>query len=114
VIPKAYLNQWATRARQHREIRDELAEREVQAPGTWAIRAFAARPTQPHTRKQWEQAVRRAARYRYQYDITDLDTPLGNLPEDRKQHHDWKRADENIQHTAECLSRESPTTTPAM
>jgi hypothetical protein len=77
--------------RQHREIRDELAEREVQAPSEWAIRALGERPTEPHTRNQWEQAVRHAARYRHQYDITDPNTPLGHPPEDQEHQRDWRR-----------------------
>jgi conjugative relaxase-like TrwC/TraI family protein len=77
--------------RQHREICDELAEREVQTPGAWAIRALGERPTEQHSRKQWEQAVRQIARYRNQYDITDPDTPLGTAPENREQQRDWQR-----------------------
>jgi hypothetical protein len=77
--------------RQHRELRDELAEREVQTPSEWAIRAFGERPTEPHTREQWEQAVRQIARYRRQYNITDPNTPLGTAPEDHEQQRDWQR-----------------------
>ncbi len=76
---------------EHRETHHNLAEREVQTPGAWAIRAFGERPTELHTRKQWEQAVCQAAHYRHLYDITDAATPLGSAPEDQQQRRDWQR-----------------------
>jgi hypothetical protein len=82
--------------REHTEIRDRLAEREVHAPGAWAARAFGERPAQPRLHKEWEQGVRRVARYRLQYDVTDPDDPLGTEPQPREQQRDWQRAREAL------------------
>jgi conjugative relaxase-like TrwC/TraI family protein len=86
---------------EHRELCDEIAEREVQTPSEWVMRTLGERPTEPHTRNQWEQAVRQAARYRHQYDITDPDTPLGSAPEEPQHQRDWQR-------TLSAVSRTTP------
>ncbi len=90
--------------REHTEIRDELAERELHAPGAWAARAFGERPDEPRLGKEWEQAIRQVARYRLQYDITDPDDPLGAEPQLREQQHDWQRAREVLDRSARRLS----------
>jgi len=92
--------------REHTEIRDELAEREVQAPGAWAGRALGERPAEPRLRKEWEQGVRQGARYRLQYDVTDLDNPLGVQPKQPEQQRDWQRAYEALDRSARRLGRE--------
>jgi hypothetical protein len=40
---------------EHTEIRDELAEHEIHAPGAWATRALGECPADPRLRKEWEQ-----------------------------------------------------------
>jgi len=92
--------------REHAEIRDELAEREVYAPGAWAARAFGERPDEPRLGKEWEQGVRQVARYRLQYDVTDPDDPLGTQPEPREQQRDWQRAREALDRSARRLGRD--------
>jgi hypothetical protein len=89
--------------RQYREIRNELVEREVQTPSEWVMRTIGERPTEPRTRKQWEQAARQIAHYRHQYDITDPDTTLGAAPDDREQQRDWQRTLVAISHTTRHL-----------
>jgi hypothetical protein len=41
--------------REHTELRDELAERELHSPGAWAGQAFGERSDEPRLRKEWEQ-----------------------------------------------------------
>jgi hypothetical protein len=92
--------------REHSEILDELAEREVHAPGAWAARAFGERPDEPRLRYEWEQGVRQVARYRLQYDITDPHDPLGAEPQPRAQQHDWQRARDALDRSARRLARD--------
>jgi hypothetical protein len=92
--------------REHTEIRDELAEREVHTPGAWAARAFGERPDEPQLRREWEQGVRQVARYRLQYDITDRHDPLGVEPQPREQQHDWQRARDALDRSARRLARD--------
>jgi len=59
-------------SRQERhEVRDQLAKRELLAPGAWVREALGERPGGSRSREAWENGVRQAARYRTQYDITD-------------------------------------------
>ncbi len=92
-------------SREHRAIRDELAEREVRAPDAWARRAFGEPPDRLHQREAWEQGIRQVARYRIQYGITDPDHPLGTQPDQRAQRHDWQRASEAIDRSERHLGR---------
>lgn len=89
--------------REHTEVRDQLAEREVHTPRPWAQRTFGERPTDPQLRKEWEQGIRQAARYRIQYDVTDSDDPLGAEPRQREQQRDWQRAREALDRGARRL-----------
>jgi hypothetical protein len=91
--------------REHTEIRDELAEHEVHAPGAWAARTFGERPDEPRLRKEWDQGVRQVARYRLEYDLTDPDVPLGSEPQAREQQRDWQRAREALGRSARRLGR---------
>lgn len=93
-------------SREHTEVRDQLAEHEVHTPGPWAQRTFGERPADPRLRKEWEQGVRQAARYRLQYDVTDPDDPLGAEPGQRQQQRDWQRVREALDRSARRLGRE--------
>ena len=91
---------------EHTEIRDELAEREIHAPGAWAEHALGERPADPRLRTEWEQGVRQVTRYRLQYDVTDPNDPLGAEPQPREQQHDWQHARETIRRSARRLGRD--------
>jgi conjugative relaxase-like TrwC/TraI family protein len=92
--------------REHAEIRDQLAEREVHAPGPWAQRTFGERPTDLQLRKEWEKGIRQVACYRLQYDVTDSNDPLGPEPQQQEQQRDWQRAHETLSRTARRLGRD--------
>jgi hypothetical protein len=87
--------------REHTETCGELAEREIHTPSTWATRILGERPGEPRLRKQWEHAVRQAAHYRLQYDVTRPDDPLGAEPQPREQ----QRAREALDRGARRLGR---------
>ncbi len=89
------------------EVRDELAEHEVRAPGAWAQQTLGELPDSPHLRKTWEQAVRHAARYRISYGIIDPDTVLGPEPTQPSQKRDWKRARQAIESGKQRLCGEA-------
>jgi conjugative relaxase-like TrwC/TraI family protein len=92
--------------REHTEIRNELAERELHTPaGAWVKDTFGERPDDRRPREVWENGVRQAARYRAQYDITDTDDALGPRPEPREQQRDWERAREAVERSARRLGR---------
>ncbi len=93
--------------REHTELRNELAERELHTPSAWVEDTFGERPDDRRPREVWENGVRQAARYRAQYDITDTDDALGSRPESREQQRDWERADEAVQRSARRLGREA-------
>lgn len=92
--------------REHTETHGELAEREIQTPRTWATRALGERPGEPRLRKEWEHAVRQAARYRLQYDVSDPNDPLGAEPQPLEQQRDWQRAHEALDRGARRLGRD--------
>jgi chromosome segregation ATPase len=92
---------------EHTTLRNELAERELQDPGTWVKTTFGERPDRPAQREAWKNGVRHAARYRAQYDIADPTNALGPRPEQRGgQQRDWERAREAIDRAERRLGRE--------
>ena len=92
---------------EHTALRNELAERELQAPAPWVKATFGDRPDRPAQREAWENGVRHAARYRAQYEITDPAEALGPRPEQRGgQQRDWDRAREAIDRAERRLGRE--------
>ena len=60
---------------------NELTDRELQAPGEWAKTLLGERPAGSRS-EDWDTAVRRVARYRIEYEITDQTDPLGPEPHD--------------------------------
>jgi hypothetical protein len=92
--------------REHTEVRDELAERELRAPGGWVRDTFGERPDALRAREVWEQGVRQAARYRAQREITDPSDAIGPRPEQREQQREWTRAHRAIERTARQLGRD--------
>ncbi len=92
---------------EHTALRNEFAERELQAPAPWVKATFGDRPDRPAQHQAWENGVRHAARYRAQYDITDSTDALGPRPDQRGgQQRDWERAREAIGRAERHLGRE--------
>jgi chromosome segregation ATPase len=94
--------------REHTEARNELAEREVHDPSVWVRQALGDRPDTQSSREAWEQAVRQAARYRVEYEITDLDDALGPKPEQPAPKREWERARQTLERSERRLGREVP------
>jgi chaperonin cofactor prefoldin len=92
-------------AREHTETRNDLAERELHAPGAWVQATFGERPNEPQPHEAWERGVRQAARYRVQYDITGSSDTLGPRPEQHQQQRDWEHAREAIESVELRLGR---------
>ena len=59
---------------QARQLRDELADREVAARPAWAREVFGERPVQYKRAEQWDRGVRDVARYRIEHHVPN-DTP---------------------------------------
>jgi hypothetical protein len=97
-----------TLARQHTELRNELAEREVERHPQWARDAFGERPDHSPDAERWDQAARTLARYRIEYDIPERGGPLGDLPVDAEQRHDYERAERARERLAQELGRDAP------
>ena len=73
---------------------NELTDRELQAPGEWAKTLLGERPAGSRS-EDWDTAVRRVARYRIEYEITDQADALGPEPRDHHQAGQWHRAHES-------------------
>ena len=86
-------------------VRDELAERELQAPGAWVHDTFGERPDRVRAGEVWEHGIRLAARYRVEHDITDPGDALGPQPEQREQQRDWEHARNAIAREQRRLGR---------
>jgi hypothetical protein len=59
----------------------DLTERELQTPGEWAKTLLGERPRGSRS-EDWDNAVRRVARYRIEHQITGQADPLGPEPRD--------------------------------
>jgi conjugative relaxase-like TrwC/TraI family protein len=82
-----------------------LSEQELQAPGESARTLLGERPTGSRS-EDWDNAVRRVARYRIEHQISDQTDPPG--PQPRKPHlaDEWQRAHEVVERTELRLGRE--------
>jgi len=89
------------------EVRDELAERELRAPGPWVRETFGESPSESWAAERWDEAIRRVAGYRAEYEITDPRDALGPRPEQHEQRHDWERAREAIRDAERRLGRDA-------
>jgi hypothetical protein len=97
-----------TLARQHTELRNELAEREVEHRPQWTRDALGDRPDRSHGAERWDRAARTLARYRIEYEISATGDPLGDRPAAAEQRHDYERAERAREHLAQELGRETP------
>ena len=97
-----------TLARQHTDLRNELAEREAERRPQWARDALGERPDHSHGAERWDQAARTLARYRIEYEISAAGDPLGDRPAAAEQRHDYERAERARKQLAQELGRETP------
>jgi hypothetical protein len=97
-----------TLQREHTELRDELAERELAAQPAWTRVTLGERPQRNWDAERWDHAARTIARYRIEYDITDTSDPLGPQPAQREQRADHERAQRAREQLAHELERETP------
>jgi len=80
-------------SREQRQLRDELAAREVQACPGWLRDALGERPDGRSERRRWDRAAQALARYRVQYDIpADASDVLDREPAGREQQRDHATA----------------------
>ncbi len=94
---------------EHTQVRNELAERELHAPGAWVRDTFGERPDEQRTRDIWKKGVRQAARYRLDHDWNDPQSALGPRPEQPKQQRDWDGARNAVTRDQRRLGREVET-----
>ncbi len=92
--------------REHRELRKELVEREVQDPSSGVRASFGEGPNGSRPREVWENAVRQAAHYRLDHDVIDPGSALGPRPEHREGQREWERASRAIARDARRLGRD--------
>jgi len=95
-------------ARQHTELRNELADREVARRPQWARDALGERPDRHSDAERWDQAARTLARYRIEYEIPERGDPLGAAPANAEQRHDYERAERAREQLARELGRDAP------
>lgn len=92
--------------REQTELRDQLAEREIEQPSRWARQALGERPSQSAARRVWEQSVSKVARYRVQYELADPSDALGPQPEQHERQRDWEHARKAVERCQQRLGRE--------
>jgi small-conductance mechanosensitive channel len=96
-----------TLERQHTELRNDLADREVGRRPQWAGDALGERPERPADAERWDRAARTMARYRIEYEIPDGDTPLGREPAGGEQRGAYHQADLAREELGRELGREA-------
>jgi hypothetical protein len=94
--------------REHTELRNELAERDVAERPAWTREALGERPERLSDARRWDNAARTIARYRIEYEIPDSGDPLGAQPADREQRAEYQRAQRAREQLARDLGRETP------
>ncbi len=78
---------------EQRQLRNDVADREVQARPRWLRGALGDRPDRPSERRRWDRAAQALVRYRVQYDLpTDASDVLVREPADRDQQDDYAAA----------------------
>jgi conjugative relaxase-like TrwC/TraI family protein len=97
-----------TLARKHTELRNELAEREIDRRPQWARDALGERPERSTHAESWDRAAQTLARYRIEYEIEERGGPLGEAPAGGEQRNDYERAERAREQLARELGREAP------
>jgi hypothetical protein len=75
---------------------DELAERDVAQPPTWARDLFGERPPDPRAAERWDRGVRAIARHRVAHGVADEVAGLGPEPDARPARSAWRQADQLV------------------
>ena len=89
-----------------RQVRDELAERDVAKPPAWARQMLGDRPEQYRRAEYWDRAVRDVARYRIEQHV-DVDVPgLGPEPSAGAARGQWRQAARVLEQTNRRLGHE--------
>ena len=91
--------------REAHELRDQLAERDVVAPPSWARETFGERPAHPRAGEQWDRGVRAVARYRVEHDVPDEIPGLGPEPPDQRARGAWRQAATIVEEVQKRLGR---------
>jgi conjugative relaxase-like TrwC/TraI family protein len=79
--------------REQRDLRDDLADREVHAGPGWLRDALGERPDGRSAGQRWDRAAQVLGRYRVKYDIpADAGDALDREPADSEQRHDYAAA----------------------
>jgi hypothetical protein len=97
-----------TLAREHTDLRNELADQELERRPQWTRDALGERPERTTDAESWDQAARTLARYRIDYEITEGRDWLETRPPDPHQRHDYDRAVRARDQLAHHLERETP------
>ena len=97
-----------TLARQHTELRNQLADLEVQRRPQWARDALGERPQRTTDAESWDRAARTLARYGIEYDTQQQADPLGPCPTDPQRRDDYERALRARDQLAHQLGRQTP------
>jgi conjugative relaxase-like TrwC/TraI family protein len=103
----ALTNAAATLQREHTQLRDELADRQLAEQPAWTREALGERPERQSDARRWDRAARAIARYRIEYESPDTGDPLGHQPVDPQQRADYQRAQRAREQLARELGRET-------
>jgi hypothetical protein len=95
-----------TLERHHTELRNDLADREVERRPQWVRDALGERPGRPADAERWDRAALTIARYRIEYEIRDIDTTLGPEPPSGEKRRAYEQADLARQELARELGRD--------
>ena len=88
-----------------RELRDQLAERDVIAPPAWSRATFGERPSSSRAAEQWDRGVRAIARFRVEHGVADEVPGLGPEPREHGARGAWRQADATVREVQERLGR---------
>jgi hypothetical protein len=88
-----------------RALVNQLAERDVVAPPTWAREMFGERPAHPRDGGQWDRGVRAVARYRVEHDVPAGIPGLGPEPPDQRALGAWRQASTLVANVHRQLGR---------
>jgi len=86
-------------------VRDELAERDVVQPPTWARELFGGRPADPRAAEQWDRGVRALAQYRVEHDVSASVAGVGPEPGAPHARNSWRQTNQTVRQVQRRLGR---------